>query len=159
MKSLFNFAVKEGYLDINVFQSIQMLKTSKAKCRTINQATIEKLVEIIKVDNYYSQHAWFYLAMIDTFRFTGIRRRQLIGIKWCDIDFNNKTLYLNSEFSKNGNDNLVPINKDLIHHFIAIKNKSKNPKQSEQVFNITKFVNNYKETQMNEAHVSSLISE
>jgi integrase len=156
MKSLFNFAVKEGYLDINVFQSIQMLKTSKAKCRTINQATIEKLVEIIKVDNYYSQHAWFYLAMIDTFRFTGIRRRQLIGIKWCDIDFNNKTLYLNSEFSKNGNDNLVPINKDLIHHFIAIKNKSKNPKQSEQVFNITKFVNNYKETQMNEAHVSSL---
>jgi site-specific recombinase XerD len=71
MKSLFNFAVKEGYLDINVFQSIQMLKTSKAKCRTINQATIEKLVEIIKVDNYYSQHAWFYLAMIDTFRFTG----------------------------------------------------------------------------------------
>jgi endonuclease III-like uncharacterized protein len=53
---------------ISVFQSIQMLKTSKAKCRTINQATIEKLVEIIKVDNYYSQHAWFYLAMIDIVR-------------------------------------------------------------------------------------------
>jgi hypothetical protein len=35
-----------------------------------------------------------------------------------------------------------------VHHFIAIKNKSKNPKQSEQVFNITKFVNNYKETQI-----------
>ena len=158
MRSLFNFAVAANYLDENVFQSIDILKTSNVKCKTISEATFEKLLLTIKHDKYYSCQSWFYLAMIDVFRFTAIRRRQLIGIKWRDINFNEKTLYLDAKYSKNKNDNLVPINDILIGHFLMLMEKSKNPKQSEQVFNITKFLNSYKAEQMNEDHVSRLFT-
>ncbi len=158
MKSLFNFAVKEGYLDTNVFKSIDFLKVNNIKRKTISQATLDKLLTVIKYDEYYSHHAWFYLAMIDVFIFTAIRRRQLIGIRWCDINFDNKTLYLDAKYSKNNNDNLVPINQILIDHFLVLKRKSKNLRQSEQVFNITKFINKYKGNRMNEEHISRLFT-
>lgn len=158
LKSLFNFAVKSDYIDHNVFTSIQLLKNNRCTRKTIDQKTLDKLIETIKTDAYYSQLSWFYLAMIDVLRLTGIRRRQLIGIKWDDIDFENKTLYLDSEFSKNGNDNLLPINATLTYHFTEIKKRTKRPTQFGQVFNITKFVKSYKNDRMTEEHVSRLFA-
>ena len=52
--------------------------------------------------------------MIAVFSYSAVRRRQLIGIKWRDIDFNKSTLYLTAEFSKNKKDNLLPLNPVLI---------------------------------------------
>ncbi len=155
LKSLFNVAVSLGHLESNVFKSFSMLKNTVSKNKIISNITIEKLVLMINNDEYYSQHAWFYLAMIDVFKFTGIRRRQLIGIKWCDIDIDDKKLYLNAKFSKNGSANIIPINQNLVDHFIILKKHSRASIQG-QVFNITEFIKKYKGDQMTEEHVSRL---
>ena len=155
LKSLFNVAVSLGHLESNVFNSFPMLKNTTSKNKTISNATINKLIFMINNDVYYSQHAWFYLAMIDVFKFTGIRRRQLIGIRWCDIDIDGQTLYLNAKFSKSGNDNLVPINEVLINHFRILRENSK-ANTKDQVFNITEISHRYNGNQMTEAHVSQL---
>ena len=96
--------------------------------------------------------------MIDTFRFTAIRRRQLIGIRWNDINFKKQTLRLDSKFSKNGIENLVPLNKTLISHFKIIKNNIRCYNSCEQVFNITKLIKTYKSDIMTGDHVSRLFS-
>lgn len=75
LKSLFNVAVKLGHLESNVFNSIPILKNRDVKRKTISNNTLDRLTSMITQDEYYSQHAWFYLAMIDVFKFTGIRRR------------------------------------------------------------------------------------
>ncbi len=155
LKSLFNVAVKLGHLNSNVFNSIPILKNTKPKQKTISNSVLDRLYSMIVEDKYYSQHAWFYLAMIDVFKFTGIRRRQLIGIRWCDINLSDKSLYLNAKFSKNGNDNLVPINEALINHFRILKENSK-ANMKDQVFNITKVSSRYKGNKMTEEHVSQL---
>ena len=158
MQSLFNFAVKFGHLEFNVFSSIKMLKETNLKRKTNNQETLEKLALMFKTDTYYWKNSWFYLAMIDVLTFTAIRRRQLIGIKWKDIDFKNKTLYLDAEFSKNGTECLLPLNQKLINCFLLMKKKSYEGNKDDQVFNITKFVNSYKSKNMTEEHVSNLFT-
>ncbi|SMN17091.1 Integrase [uncultured Candidatus Thioglobus sp.] len=155
LKSLFNVATKLGYLESNVFNSIPILKNVESRHKTISNATLERLVSMVINDNYYSQHAGFYMAMIDVFRFTGIRRRQLIGIRWCDVDFDKHSLYLNAKFSKNGRDNLIPINQTLIEHFMSLKKNSR-AKVRDQVFNITEISHRYKGNKMTESHVSQL---
>lgn len=129
MRALFNTAVSLNHLDENIFKKIPMLKNTSTKIKTLNKNDIYNLIQTIKADVYYSNLDWFYLAMIDVFRFTAIRRRQLIGIKWCNIDFNNQTLYLDSEFSKNGIAHLIPLNELLTSHFQTIKQKTYNPPQ------------------------------
>lgn len=155
IKSLFNVAVKLGYLEDNVFNSIPILKNVESQHKTISDITLERLISMIINDKYYSQHVGFYMAMIDVFRFTGIRRRQLIGIRWCDIDFDKQSLYLNAKFSKNGRDNLIPINQILVDHFVFLKGNARTKMRS-QVFNITKVSHRYKGNQMTERHVSQL---
>jgi integrase len=160
MQSLFNFAVKFGHLESNVFSSIKMLKVTvtNLKHKTNDQETLEKLALMFKTDTYYWKNSWFYLAMIDVLTFTAIRRRQIIGIKWKDIDFKNKTLYLDAEFSKNGTEYLLPLNQKLMDCFLLMKKKSYEGNNDDQVFNITKFVKSYKSKNMTEEHISNLFT-
>ncbi|WP_138120141.1 tyrosine-type recombinase/integrase, partial [Bathymodiolus heckerae thiotrophic gill symbiont] len=158
LKALFNTAVKLGHLNENIFASMPILKNININVKTLDKGAIVDLISMISSDSYYSNVDWFYLAMVDVFRLTAIRRRQLIGIKWRDVDFKNQTLYLNSEFSKNRIENLIPLNKVLIGHFQTIKQKAHKPKSSDQVFNITEFVGTYKSNVMTEDHVSRLFT-
>ena len=158
MQVLFNTAVKLGHLRENIFKSIPMLKNIKTKPKTLDKDAIIELIIMIKADCYYSKLDWFYLAMIDLFIYTAIRRRQLIGITWGDIDFQKQTLLLASEFSKNRIENLVPLNDLLINHLKIIKQKTHKHKANDQVFNITKFVDTYKGNSMTEDHVSRLFT-
>lgn len=157
MQILLNFAVKVGSVETNPFTDVSKVKIKKTKEKTLKKENINKLIVFLKTDYYYSKNGWFYLAIIDTLGLTGIRRRQLIGIKWLDINLIKKTIYLDAEFSKNGRANLIPINNKLIDHFQNLKQFTYQ-QESDQVFNITKIVNRYKGTEMKEAHVSSLFA-
>ena len=158
MRVLFNFAVKFGLLKENLFNTISLPKINKTKSKTIDIDTLNKLIHLLKTDPYYSQLDWFYLAIIDVLLLTAIRRRQLIGIKWRDIDFINNALYLDAEFSKNSNDNLVPINAVLVNHFLTIRSKSKRNEPHDQVFNVTQFVKTYRKNVMHEGHLTMLFA-
>lgn len=155
MTALFSTAVKMGYIEQNPFKLIKKAKVSNNGFKCLSESTYQKLVNTIKLHPYYSRYSWFYIAMIDTLKITAIRRRQLIGIKWEDIDFDNMTLTLNSEYSKNKMNALIPINDQLAKHFKILQKKSIfTPK--EQVFNITKFITIYKSDEMNEDHITQL---
>ena len=107
-------------------------------------------------DPHYSKVGWFYVVIIDMLRYTGIRRRQLIGIKWKDVDICNAQLYLSAEFSKNSQDNLIPLNQRLINHFKTLKNRSEVTRPNDQVFNLTKFAKNYSPNQSNETSAEQI---
>ncbi|WP_202762579.1 tyrosine-type recombinase/integrase [Bathymodiolus thermophilus thioautotrophic gill symbiont] len=69
-----------------------------------------------------------------------------------------KKISLDTKYSKNKKDNLIPINDILIEHFSTLRGKSNHPKQSKQVFNITTFLNSYKAEQINEDQISRLFT-
>lgn len=159
MKALFNLAVNLNIINKNPFKLFKPLKVHKIKSKIVKESTINNLKTMLKNDSYYSNLSWFYLTMIDVLSYSAIRRRQLVGIKWRDIDFENKTLYLAAEFSKNGNDNLIPLNSMLFYKLKEFKTMFKSIEQSDQVFNITKLVKLYKPNEFSEtteAHISGL---
>jgi integrase len=156
MKALLNTAVKLEYIEKNAFTQMKMLKTnSKPTYKLIDDETLEKLISTIKSDVYYSNNAWFHLALINVLATTGIRRRQLIGITKNDINFDDKTLFLSPKFSKNRNSNLIPLKNDTLNYLHAVVQKSKGS-HSTQVFNITQFSDSYKKNYTTEEHISQL---
>jgi integrase len=157
-KALFNFAVQIGLVKENIFKTVPFLKTGKNSFKLISDIELLELIRFLKTDEYYSKLSWFYLAMIDVFKLTGMRRRQLIGLKWQDLDFFNGVIYLESKYSKTTQENEVPMNTVLKNHFQNIKKKSYLINDYEQVFNITKFIKSYKSSEMTEDHVSALFS-
>jgi integrase len=157
MKALFNTAVKFGHLEENIFTKLPLLQIKNVKPKIIPNEDIIKLKTYIQNDQYYSINSWFYLALIDTLLFTGIRRRQLIGIKLKHIDFNNKVLHLSAVYSKNGNENTIPLNDILVEHFLNLK-KNMGLAVNDQIFNVTKIGKSYKDNITNERHITDLFS-
>ncbi len=161
LKAVFCFAKKQDIIDSNPFQEIKFLKTGKSKSKLIKDSTLIKLITLLNNDPYYSELDWFYLAMVDVLSYTAIRRRQLIGIRWHDIDFEEAELYLSNQFSKNKNDNTIPLNPTLISSLLNLKKKSEKVRPDDQVFNITKFVKSYKPNKAGETteqHISGLFT-
>ncbi len=62
---------------------------------------------------------WFWWLVILTLSYTAIRRRQLVELRWKDIDWRGKTISLRKESSKNGKAWAIPMT-DAIHCIVDL---------------------------------------
>ncbi len=90
--------------------------------------------------------------------YTGIRRRQLVGLNWEDIDLDKSIIKLRSENSKTGKEWDLPIHEKLLPHLDYLRKKSigygNKSLKGKQVFNITSFNEKYKGNKMTEDQLS-----
>jgi len=163
MRALWKFAIMKKYVpDTDHFKALNWGKyksSSKNKIITPHQLTC--------IMSYLSSHdcnlepCWFWKTVIRFMYFTGVRRKQLITIKWGNLDLNQHTLLLSAEGEKTDVSRVLPLQENLIkdlreyklliqHHYP----KAFNP--NNQLFNITLFYNRYKGDQMTEEQVSGL---
>jgi integrase len=71
-------AVKWGLVSRNVADAVEPPKEHHTEMHTMNEEDIHKFLEIAKSTEYYTL---FYLAL-----FTGMRRSELLALRWSDID-------------------------------------------------------------------------
>lgn len=89
VKAMFNKAVDWGYITNNparIVKSIKVPKSEIAYCLTIKE--INDMLKAVP--------SWFY-PIIYTFLTTGIRRGELINLRWCDIDMEKHIIYVNNQ--------------------------------------------------------------
>ena len=89
IKAMFNRALDWNYLTVNPAQRVKSFKVPKSNiphCLTIKE--IKKLLEKCP--------SWFY-PIIYAFLVTGMRRGELIHLRWCDIDMRNHLIYINNQ--------------------------------------------------------------
>jgi len=89
IKAMFNRALDWNYLTINPAQRVKLIKVPKSNlphCLTIKE--IKELLEKCP--------PWFY-PIIYTFLSTGMRRNELIHLRWCDIDLRNHLIHINNQ--------------------------------------------------------------
>jgi integrase len=72
-------AVKWGLLYRNPADTVDPPKIRYNEMKTWREFEINQFLEAAKDNPYY---ALFYTAL-----FTGMRRSELLGLKWCDVDF------------------------------------------------------------------------
>ncbi len=89
IKAMFNRALDWNYLTVNPAQRVKSFKVPKSNiphCLTIKE--IKKLLEKCP--------SWFY-PIIYAFLATGMRRSELIHLRWCDIDMRNHLIHINNQ--------------------------------------------------------------
>ncbi|MFC2013482.1 tyrosine-type recombinase/integrase [Chloroflexota bacterium] len=71
-------AVKWGLINRNPVDAIDPPRFERSVMHIMNEDDIQTFLEVAKTTSYY---ALFYLAL-----FTGMRRSELLAIRWCDVD-------------------------------------------------------------------------
>ncbi|MCW9718512.1 tyrosine-type recombinase/integrase [Avibacterium sp. 21-599] len=169
LRSLYNFAIEYQFisLDKNPFTKL-FITEDKAKRKTLSVDQINVVHDLLCSKENLPDiltPRWFILALFQTFRYTGIRRSQLIKLRICDIDLERKVISIPSHINKNHHYHEIPISKKLYPYLCKLKFEMLRLKQTEkdQLFNINKVskvvVNRRGEMSVNQvSHIFSVIS-
>lgn len=106
INTILNWAVGQDYLEYNKIKRIEYLEDEEEFEATI--LSKEQIIEILKdlKQNYYNLYIPTLLALT-----TSTRRSEALGIKWNDINFEDKTITLNRIVYEDENHNLKTKNK------------------------------------------------
>lgn len=89
VKAMFNRAIDWSYLTNNPAQVIKLIKVPKSDlpyCLTLKE--IKQLLQKCP--------SWFH-PIIYTFLTTGMRRSELIHLRWCDLDMHNRLIHIRNQ--------------------------------------------------------------
>lgn len=89
VKSIFNKAIKWGYIAINPHQTIDTIKVKKKPLNYYNNEETYKLIECLK--NEPAKVRALIMLAIDS----GCRLGELTGLTWNDVDFENRKITIN----------------------------------------------------------------
>lgn len=159
IKTLVLFAIDEGIIKENPFFKFRMTKVPDKPFKSIEDSDIHEVLDFLKTNPL--PPTWFWETVIKTLYYTGIRRRQLVGLTWDDFKFDELIIKLRSENSKTGKEWDIPIHENLLPLLKLLKKRSqkihgyKNKDlNGKQVFNITLFNERYKGKKMTEEQLS-----
>ncbi len=108
----FRWCIKQGYMEQNPITEIEIPKKEKRLPTKLNKQVTLKLLELAYNYPYdyrflrYRNHAIF-----STFIFAGLRKQELLNLKYTDIDLDNLTLFVRQ--GKGAKDRIVPISYTL----------------------------------------------
>ncbi|MDO9453180.1 MAG: site-specific integrase [Stagnimonas sp.] len=131
--------------------------------KTVNIDRLNDIIASLSRDGSRIEPHWFWLAVLRTLFMTGIRRRQLIGLTWEDVDFTESQIVLRSKTSKTRREWSVPMMPAVAEDLRTLRAKTRAAVGEEylrdgQVFNLTLFLRrrrNPKLKQMNEWHLAN----
>lgn len=144
MRSIYNFGIENGFIQLSKNPFSKMFVTEeKTKRKVFTEKQLNQIYSFLcschDTENILNPN-WFALAVVQTFRYTGIRRSQLIKLRICDIDLENKVINIPSNINKNHKYHEIPISKKLfpyLYNLICEMKKLKQPINS-QLFNVNK---------------------
>jgi integrase len=99
IKSSLDYAVNMELLPSNPMKKLQLPKDKKTEMTVWEVADIKAFLNAAKKDRFYIA---FHLAIT-----TGMRRGEILGLRWRDIDFQKGILYVCQTLSKDGKQFLV----------------------------------------------------
>ncbi|HHL2501425.1 TPA: tyrosine-type recombinase/integrase [Yersinia enterocolitica] len=154
MRAIFNHALLHDFVSHkeNPFNGVIARPDIKRK-KTLTQSEIKKIywlmearereecVGIIDKSRCALRPAWFWLTVVDTLRYTGMRQNQLLHLCLGDINLDEGWINLRPEASKNHKEHRVPIARVLrprLEKLIAVA-LLRGANQADQLFNISRF--------------------
>lgn len=108
----FRWCIKHGYLEKNPITEIEVPKLEKRLPKKLTKQSSLRLLEIVFNYPYdykflrYRNHAIF-----STFIFAGLRKQELLNLKFTDVDLENLTLFIRQ--GKGAKDRIIPISYTL----------------------------------------------
>lgn len=129
---LWKHAVKKKYVEENVFLAVKRAPVPE-KTKALPKGVLQRYIEVLTVTRRTLKDGtvidmwppqFFWLAVVLTFYHTGMRLRQLVGLKWKDIDWGVGSIRLRAETSKTRREWEVPIGKQLEPALLELRRRT-----------------------------------
>ncbi|HSX86132.1 MAG TPA: site-specific integrase [Cellvibrio sp.] len=148
LRLLGDFGVEHGYLHKNWFRYAKTAPLEQPLPKVMSDNTMWQLVEYVAEKSNRCRPNWFWIAVIKTLYSTGIRRRQIVGIRVKDVDFESRHLFLRANTSKTGREWCIPLHDSAIEAIQEVIEKSEKILQralrpDEPIFNVCRFNRRY----------------
>jgi len=117
IKCMFSFAVNRGILPAHPLLELKKRKVPKKKKLALNHQEVDLLLKKARLEN----HPYFYIWLLTLT--LGLRRSELAGLKWIDVDFEHRLIHVQRQLMpkegliealKSGEDRVVAIPLNVI---------------------------------------------
>lgn len=115
VQAVLNYGVDSGFLKDNPVRKIKKLPQIKPPIHFLNETQIQVFLKLAK------EYAPTYYAFFFTAIFTGMRRGELMGLEWSDIDFKNARIKVSKQIykgmkqsTKTGKSRVIDISEPLL---------------------------------------------
>lgn len=159
LRALGNFAVENRWIASNPFRVVRQVPSLQHRRKTVSADTMRDTLRVLDMYPTVLPPAWFWRAVIRTLAYTGMRRRQLITLRWYDIDTERHTILLRAEGSKTRREWEIPMHLELREDLLRLRAETARARSdhhlaSAQVFNICLFNPRYVGAEMNDEQVT-----
>lgn len=89
LSHMMKMSMRWGYVEKNVVMSVEKMKVPTNPAQFLSQEEIKKLIEAAKGSHIY--------PLIMTALHTGMRKSEMLNLKWSDIDFDQRTISVTSK--------------------------------------------------------------
>ncbi|EFM91139.1 tyrosine-type recombinase/integrase [Actinobacillus pleuropneumoniae] len=143
LKCIYKFGIEHNLLNYQENPCNKLfLRTGKAKRKVLTKSQMMKLDFFLqgRLPAVLSPQ-WFIQTIINTFRFTAIRRAQLLRLKVDDVDLSRKVIHISPEINKNHEYHCIPISEKLLPYLEMLIAELRKHHQctNSQLFNINLF--------------------
>lgn len=159
LRALGNFAVENRWIASNPFRVVRQVPCLQHRRKTISTDTMRDTLRVLDVYPTALPPAWFWRAVIRTLAYTGMRRRQLISLRWADIDTERHTILLRAEGSKTRREWEIPMHLELREDLLRLRAETARVRSdhhlaSAQIFNVCLFNPRYAGAEMTDEQVT-----
>jgi integrase/recombinase XerC len=135
LKSFFKFCLKNSWVEINPTAKLTRPKMPKRIPKQVEYTKLMDLKDILEAQSQNLEYANYRdYCMFMTFYSCGLRRSELISLKWSDIDFTKKELKI---LGKGNKERFVPLHsemKTILNSYQEILNNESFEYQEDQKF-------------------------
>lgn len=165
LRTLWNFAIRRQLAATNPFADVRPAPEPRRRKKIIAAADLNRALDFLRQetskplsDQKRLKPAWFWLIALKLLYATGIRRRQLIELRWGHLDLVQGVLLLVAEGSKNYREWSVPIPHHLIEPLAMLRQRTIDQIgagniDQYQMFNVTLFNPKYQGDRLTVDHV------
>lgn len=123
---LFKYAVRRRYLIRSPFDDVRGAPVSRGLHKTIKKSVLRGSIARVNTDLDLKGMGpgWFWMIVLQTMYYTGMRRRQVINLQWGDIDFDAETIRLRAEASKTRREWDIPLSNKLAPDLLRLKQET-----------------------------------
>ncbi len=160
MRALWKFALKKNYVhNYDPFQELNWGVHKTTKKKTLSKRELKQILYFLSLEDCPFKPFWFWDSVVRFIYFTGLRRRQVVTLRWKDLDFRNKIICLSAQGDKINVEREIPVHLNLYDTLLSYRKIILNEfpyayHPDKQIFNVTMLNEKYKKGMMTEEQLS-----
>lgn len=167
-KALWRWAVRTGLLEQDPFIRVTSIPVVKTGKKILHHDTLATVCNLMAKNPDRYKPAWFWIIVLRFMYATGARRRQVVALRWRDIDWDDAALTFTVEGSKTRKEWKIPLTPATMGDLSVLKERtleysraldrwSRDKMADQQVFCLPLFNPRYRSQEMIEEHLTRIM--